>query len=140
MASSEFAPNMASSESAHLALHRAREDLDAVVVADRLEQMSILGESAEGDRGVLLRAVLAIVRDGKEWRHDREHREHRETLVILGALGEAQGGVARHPGIRALQQLDQGWQPKQYKSFKSRITKLWLGYFNTLQNTLCTTR
>ena len=82
-----------------------------MVVADRLEQVRILCESAEGDRGVLLWTVLTIMSDGKEWRHDREHREHRETLVILGALCEAQGGVPLHPGIRALQQLDQGWQP-----------------------------
>ena len=34
-------------------LHRSREDLDAVIVADGLQAARVLGQAAEGDRGVL---------------------------------------------------------------------------------------
>ena len=66
---------------AELPLHRAREDLDAVLVADLLEAARVLGEAAEGDGRVLLLLPRLVVGHVQQGWHDWLHSKH-ETRVL----------------------------------------------------------
>ena len=71
---------------AELAFHRSGEDLDAVVVADGLQAALVLGETTEGDRGVLLRSAGAVVCDREQRRHQVLHREYGKAPLVACAV------------------------------------------------------